>query len=158
MTLYMKQQVFTWGDKFDIYDSNGNVVYFARGEVFSFGKKLHLYGRGETEAAYIEQKLFSFRPKYYVYINNRQVAEVVRQFAMFHHCYTVNGPDWTVEGEFMSHEFHILSCGRNIVNVSKEWFTWGDSYAINIADDSDELLALAVALVVDACIAADSNN
>ena len=32
----------------------------------------------------------------------------------------------------------------------KEWFTWGDCYALDIADSADEMLALAVVLAVDA--------
>ena len=42
MKFYIKQKVFSWGDKFSIYDANGNERYLVQGEVFSFGKKLHL--------------------------------------------------------------------------------------------------------------------
>ncbi len=33
---------------------------------------------------------------------------------------------------------------------SQEWFTWGDCYALDIADSADEMLALAVVLAIDA--------
>ena len=35
--LYMKQRVFSWGDKFAIYDEYGNEKYFVEGHVSSFG-------------------------------------------------------------------------------------------------------------------------
>jgi uncharacterized protein YxjI len=39
--------------------------------------------------------------------------------------------------------------------VSKEWMTWGDSYEISIEDGVDEIDALSVVLVIDACIEAE---
>lgn len=36
------------------------------------------------------------------------------------------------------------------MSISKEWFTWGDCYALDIADSADEMLALAVVLAIDA--------
>ena len=30
--LYMRQRVFSWGDKFEIYDNAGNVKYYVEGE------------------------------------------------------------------------------------------------------------------------------
>ena len=49
MKLYIKQKVFSWGDKFRVYDENYNDRYYVEGEVLSFGKKLHLYSRSETK-------------------------------------------------------------------------------------------------------------
>ena len=42
MKLYIKQRIFTWGDKFSIYDENGNEKYYVEGEILTFGKKLDL--------------------------------------------------------------------------------------------------------------------
>lgn len=36
------------------------------------------------------------------------------------------------------------------MSLSKEWFTWGDCYALDIADPKNETLALAVVLAIDA--------
>ena len=43
MNLYIKQRFFSWGDKFAIYDANGNEKYYVEGEIFTWGKKLHVY-------------------------------------------------------------------------------------------------------------------
>ena len=44
MKLYIKEKVFSWGDKFFVKDESGNDRYVVQGEVFSLGKKL--YERG----------------------------------------------------------------------------------------------------------------
>ena len=158
MNLYMKQKVFSWGDKFNIYDETGGEVYFVRGEVFSLGKKLHIEDLNGRELAFIQQKLISFLPKYYILRNSNQVAEVVKKFTIFKHKYIVNGLDWTVEGNFTGHEFSIKALdGRELASVHKKWLSWGDTYEISIALGEDAVNVLAVVLVIDACIEAENN-
>ncbi len=154
MNLYIKQRIFTWGDKFSVYDENGNERYYVEGEVFTLGKKLHLYDLNGNELAYIEQKLFSLLPKYFVYIGDEEFAEVVKEFTFFHPEYTVNGPGWTVHGDFFDHDYEITDGDSTVAAVSKEWFTLGDAYAISFGSGIDEIAALAVVLVIDACIEA----
>ena len=158
MNLYLKQRVFTWGDKFTVYDGNGGDRYYVEGEVFSWGKKLHVFDLAGNEAAYIEQKLFTFLPKYVIYINGREVAEVVKEFTFFKEEYSVRGTNWTVHGDFFDHEYLVDDGGVPVAEVSKEWFSWGDAYEIRIDDRADEILALSVVLVIDACIEAERNN
>ena len=156
--LYMRQRVFSWGDKFEIYDSAGNVKYYVEGEVFTFGKKLHLYDVAGNELAYIEQKIFTFLPKYFIHMPGRETVEVVKEFTFFKPEYNVYGPDWKVVGDFWDHDYEVCDGKAVVAHVYKEWFTWGDAYAINFGFGADEVMALSVVLVIDACIEAQRNN
>ena len=158
MKLYIKQKVFSWGDKFRIYDENQNDRYYVEGEVFSFGKKLHLYSHSGVEEAFIHQKVLSFLPKYYISQNNIEVAQVIKEFTFFRQEYTVEGPGWTVNGNFLAHDYEITSNGRTIASISKHWFSWGDTYEIDISDDADEVMAICVVLIIDAVIAQSDNS
>lgn len=155
MKLYIKQHIFTWGDQFSIYDEGGNEMFYVEGEVFTFGKKLHLYDITGKELAYIEQKLFSFLPKYHIFREGYEVAEVVKEFTFFKHEYSVNGFGWTVQGDFFDHEYAITDNGEAVAEISKEWFTFGDAYQIDIGEGMDVVDALSVVLVIDACIDAE---
>lgn len=156
MKLYMKQRVFSWGDQFHIVDENGNARYSVQGEVFTFGKKLHIFDYAENEVAFIQQKVFSFLPKYYILRGDAVIAQIIKEFTFFKHVYTVEGLGWTVRGDFFAHDYEVLQGNRTIVRVSKHWFTWGDSYEIDIANGVDEVNALAVVLVIDACLSAQN--
>ena len=156
MKLYIKQKVFTWGDKFTVKDINGNDRYYVEGEVFSWGKKLHVYDMNGNEAAFIQQKVFSFLPRYFVYVGDDQVAEIVKEFSFLFPRYSIEGLGWDIEGRFMAHDYEITQNGRPIVTISKEWMTWGDSYELDIADPKDEIVALAVVLTIDAVMASNS--
>ena len=158
MKLYIKEHIFTFGDKFSVLDSLGNEKYFVEGEVFTWGKKLHVYDRQGREVAYIEQELFTFMPCYHVYVGGRDIAQVRKEFTFFLPKYHVDGLDWDVDGEFFAHEYQISKNGRNIVTIEKEWMTWGDCYELNIADSADEIVALAVVLTIDCVVEQQNNN
>lgn len=158
MKLYIKQKIFTWGDRFSVYDADGGERYFVEGEVFTFGKKLHLSDASGAELAYIEQELFHFLPRYTVYRDGTAFAEVVKEFTFFHSEYTVEGPGWSVTGDFWNHEYEIRAGDIVLASVSKEWFTLGDAYEISLAEGTDTVAALAVVLVIDACIEAQQRR
>ena len=157
MNLYIKQKVFSWNDKFFIFDEHGNERFYVEGEVFSFGKKLRIYDLAGIELAYIEQKIWSFLPKYNIYRGGEHLCTVVKSFTFFRNEYVIEELGWRVDGDFMDHDYFISDGEREIVSVCKEWFTWGDTYAVSIDDDADVVAALATVIVIDACIEAQNN-
>ena len=149
MKLYIKEKVFSLGDKFTVKDAYGEDKYIVEGEVFTFGKKLHVYDRSGREVAFIKQEVWSFLPRYYVFCGDRQIAEIKKEFTFLFPRYTIEGLGWEIDGSFMAHDYQITKQGRKIVTISKEWMTWGDSYELDIADPADELVALAVVISID---------
>lgn len=158
MNLYIKQKLFSWGDKFSVYDRDGNEKYFVKGEVFSLGKRLHVFNTAGNEVCYIQQKIFTFLPKFVIYVNGSEAATITKEFALFRHVYSVDGPGWSIEGDIFEHDYTI-TCGENVIaSVAKKWFTLGDAFEIDISYPNDELTALATVLVIDACIDSSNNN
>ncbi len=155
MKLYIKQKVFSWVDRFAVMDEAGQDKYFVEGE-FSFAKKLHVYDAAGTERAFIQQKMFSFHPRYFVFVNGAQVAEIVKEFSFLRPKYSIEGMGWDISGDFWAHDYEIIQSGRAIVNIHKQWMTWGDCYEVDIADESDEITALSVVLAIDCVMAAQA--
>ena len=158
MKLYIKEKVFSWGDKFTVWDAYGNEKYYVEGEVFSFGRKLHVYDLQDREVAFIRQEVWTWLPKYHVFVGGNQVATVRREFSWFTPRYTVDGLGWDVEGNFWQHDYDVTQNGRSVVSINKEWMTWGDSYELDIAPGADELVALAVVLTIDCVVEQQNNN
>lgn len=158
MKLYIKEKVFSWNEQFTVKDENGWDKYFVEGEFLSFGKKLHLNNIHGEEVAFIQQKLFTWMPRFTVSVRGREIAEIRKEFTLFFERYVIDGLGWEIEGSVWEHEYEIRKNGRTIVTISKEWFTWGDSYELNILDPADEIVALAVVLTIDCVREAASNN
>ena len=156
MKLYIKEKVFSWGDKFTVKDEHGYDKYVVEGEVFTWGKKLHIYDMTGREVAFIKQEVWSFLPRYYVFCGGQQVAEIKKEFTFLFPKYSIEGLGWEIDGSFLAHEYEITQRGRSIVTISKEWMTWGDSYELNIANPADEILALAVVVTIDCVMESNS--
>ncbi len=150
MKLNIKQKVFSWKDKFAVKDEAGLDKYYVEGEFFSLGKKLHIKDMDGKEVAFIHQKVMSLMPRYFVFKGEEQVAEIVKKFTLFKQAYVVNGPNWKVEGNFNAHMYRVFDEDNPVINIEKAWFSWGDSYLLDIDDQVDEVLGLAVVLAIDA--------
>ena len=152
MKLYMKQKVFSWTDRFTIKDEEGQDRYFVEGEFLTLSKKLHIFDGSHHEVAFIRQKLLSLLPRYFVEIDGQEVCQIVKRFTLFTPKYELEGIGWNVQGDFWAHEYSVYDGGKTIMHLSKHWFTWGDSYELDIADPKDELLCLSIVLAIDAVI------
>jgi len=157
--LYIKQRVFSWRDRFFVKDEAGYDRYAAEGELFTWGKKLHIYDASGAEVAFVWQKVMSFLPRFFVEINGREVCEIVKEFTFFRHSYRISGMPWHLNGDFLAHEYSLDdSSGRQVMWMSKKWFTWGDSYELDIPDVRNELLCLCIALAVDCAMALQESH
>ena len=153
MRYVMKQKLFAFGDDFMIKDANGQDVYFVDGRAFSIGDQLSFKDLRGNELAFIKQKIFNWGPTYEIHRGGTVVAVVKRHvFALLHHRFTVDVPgpdDLEAEGDFLDHEYAFTRAGRAVATVSKKWFSWTDTYGVDVADGEDDILILASAVVVD---------
>jgi uncharacterized protein YxjI len=82
-------------------------------------------------------------------INGREVLTIKREFTFFKARYTIEGAGVEVLGNWWDMDFQILQNGKIIGKVSKEWFTWGDSYKVQIIDEQMETLIIAIVVAID---------
>ncbi len=151
----LNQDWFSFGDDYTIRDAAGNDAYIVDGRAFSFGNKLSFEDPGGRELAFIAQKLLSWGPTYEISRGDQVVAVVKKTLFTFFRCeFTVDVPgpdDLVAEGDFWEHEYAFTRHGRSVATVSKRWFSWTDTYGIDVAPGEDEVLILASAVVIDLC-------
>jgi uncharacterized protein YxjI len=153
MRYVLRQKLLAFGDDFRIRDAEGRDVYLVDGKAFSIGDQLSFRDLAGRELASIRQKVLSWGPTYEIRRDGALVAVVKKKlFALFHHRFTVDVPgpdDLEAEGDFLDHEYTFRRGNRTVATVSKRWFSWTDTYGIEIADGEDPVLILASAVVVD---------
>lgn len=155
---YIKQKVFSWNDQFTVKDENGKNIYSVEGALFSFGKKLTVYDVEEVEVLYIEQEIWNFLPTYTLSVQGQEVAQIKKELSFLKPKYTINGPGWHVEGSVWQHRYQMIEGTKVMAEVEKEWFTWGDSYALTVHDEEAALLALGIMIVIDCVIASQESS
>lgn len=151
MQYMIRQKIFSLGDKFTIRDENERDAFLVKSQLLSFGKKLRIFDLNENEVCYIEQQLFKFMPQYNIYINGEMIANVKKRFALFKNDFEIlsDNANYYVEGEFLAHEFRIFNDRKLIGQVSKKFFSFTDTYGVQVDDDEDQVLVLSLAIVID---------
>lgn len=153
MRFVLKQKFWSLGEDFVIKDDQENDRYVVDGAVFSFGDKLSIRDMAGNEVAFISQRLLSWGPSYEIHRPGHGTTEVSKEHFTFFYCkFAVDGPgdeDYEASGDFLDHEYGFKRGGDTVATVTKRWFTFTDSYGIEIADSEDPVLLLATAVVID---------
>lgn len=156
MKLLIKQRVFAWGDTYDVYDEAGIAKYFVKAEIFTLGHQIHVYDSAQHEVGMISQEIFTFLPKFGIEVNGQHRGMIRKEFSFFTPRYNIDYKGWQCEGDFLGWDYDILCGSALVAHISKEFFHWGDTYAIDIARPEDELDVMMLCIAIDA--ANCSNN
>ena len=151
-TFYLKQKVWTLGDHFNIVDEYGNPRFTVQGRLFALGDQLRISDIYGDELAFIKQELLILKKQYQVFRNQRLWARVLKKITLFKDKYIidVHGPDdYIISGDFTDHFYTFSRKGKPVAFITKKWFSWGDSYRIEIDPKEDDVLILTAAIVID---------
>ena len=158
--LYLKQKVFSFGEKYNVFDENQNVVYHIKGKVFSIKNKLDMF-KGEELIFHFERKLFRFLPEYTIFTPEGEVlATIKRNFTFFRGKLTIHSKygEMELNGQIWQRDFTLTKDGRDVMSIHKKWLSWGDSYEISINDDAQEAFYVAIVILIDAIFHQNSGN
>ena len=154
MKYIIKQKIFSFGDSFIIKDEMENDRFEVRGKVFALGDKLRIFDMMGNEIVYIEQKLFKFLPEYNIYLNGQHAAIVKKEFTFFSNKFNIDSSmgHYTVDGDFLGLDFNILKDSYSVAYVSKKFFSFSDTYGVDVSDQENHAFILALVIVIDQVI------
>lgn len=152
--LYIKQKVFSLSGKFTVKNQQEKDVYYVEGSFMQIPKTFSIMNTRREEVALITKKVFSFLPKFFVEVNGREVLTIQKEFSFFKARYTIDAADIEVRGNWWDMDFQVLQHGVVIGQVKQEWFTWGDSYKVQIMNEEMETIMIAIVVAID-CVKAD---
>ena len=161
MRYVMKQKLWSLGSDYTVNDEGGQPRFFIDGKAWSFGDSLSFQDMAGNELARIEQKLLAWGPTYELYDGGGRLHAVVKEhlWTMFNYRFTVDvgadGPtpnDLEIQGNFTAHEYIFLRGNQPVAHVSEKWFTFADTYGVDVAADQDPVLILACTVIVDLCV------
>ena len=81
--LYIKQKLFSIGEKFTVYDEHERPQYHVQGSFMQIPKSFKILNQREEEIATITKKIFSWLPKFYVDIRNNPQIIIDKELTFF---------------------------------------------------------------------------
>ena len=150
----IRQNLISIGDDFWIENAEGKRVFKVDGKVLRIRKTLVFEDAKGRKLAQIQERLLAIRDTMAIEdANGDQIATVKKALiAPLRDRWSVNvknGPDLDVQGNIFDHEYAVTQGRNQIAQVSKQWFTFTDTYGVEIASGQNEILILAVAIAID---------
>lgn len=152
--LYIKQQVFSIGEKFTVMDEDQRPCYFVKGSFMKIPKTFRIEDEKGNEISLITKKVISLLPKFFVEMNGKEAIEISKQLSFFKAKYSISAEDISVDGNWWDMDFEVSQKGRKVAEINKRWISWGDTYEITILNEALEELIISLVIAID-CVKAD---
>ena len=155
--LLINQKLFTWRDRFQVYDNAQNVKYSVEGEFTSIKHHLHIYNAAGKEIAFVKEKLLSLRPSaileehpvnFELEIGGRKIGQLRSKWSIGKRKYALDN-GWEITGNVIGWKYRITFRGKTIATICMKPLYWGDTYLITFPEDENELLILLIVLAID---------
>lgn len=149
-TLYIEQKIFKIEDHYPVYDENQTVRYRVDQQLKVLGFHVDVSDGDGNFLFKIERGAFQFIPHFIVTFSDGTSIGLKSKFAFFRKVIEVewDGPEIRLDGTFSDHQFTITKGGQPLAEISKVW-TWADCFQIEVYDEAEEELALALMIAVD---------
>ncbi|HSG93086.1 MAG TPA: LURP-one-related family protein, partial [Methylotenera sp.] len=135
MKYRIKQKIFSLTDSFDIEDADGNIAFHAKGKLFSLSSSQTLFDANDTELLKIKRKYLTLLPACRLLNSDGSEWLIRKKFWPFWTSrFSISTPQGMLEmtGNFWQHEYEISQQGQVLASVSKKWFSWSDSYGVDV--------------------------
>lgn len=150
----VRQRMLAIGDDFWIEDETGARVFKVDGRALRIRKLLIFQDAQGQELCRIQERMLRVRDTMVIEGPGGETLATVRKALItpIRDRWTVrvgDGPDLDVQGNVLHHEYTITEGGRKIAEVSKKWFRLRDAYGVAIEPGQNDVLILAVTVVID---------
>jgi uncharacterized protein YxjI len=149
----MRQRLFAIGEDYDIRDDRGRVAFHVDGKVLRIRETFVIQDTQGNEVATVKQKLLALRETMTVERDGELLASVRKALIrLLRDKFVIDlkeGEDMVATGGFWEHDYTIRRGNQTVATVSKRWFTFRDTYGIEIEPGEDIGLMLAIAVIID---------
>ncbi len=148
----MHEKMISIGDDYWIEDSSGARVFKVDGKAARIRDTWKLKDTDGNVVAEIQERKLTIRDAIKIDIPLGHSATVKKALVGIRERFHVEvdgGEDLKVHGNIVDHEYEIERDGHKVAEISKKWFRVRDTYGVEIFDDKETVLILAITVAVD---------
>lgn len=153
---YIKQKIFAITDRYKVYDESQSVLYHIESKFLSITHKMNFYRTKDSMHLYtLRRQLFTLLPKYFISTpDDKDIATVVKKLTFLNHRLEISSElgNFTMEGNFLAHDFSVNHNGTTVLDFHKKWISFGDVYEITIYNEEMIEFLLALVILIDDCL------
>ena len=148
------QKLFSIGDDFWIENHNGKKVFKVDGKALRLRETLIFEDTKGNKLCQIQERRLPIKETMAIDGPDGKEMAVIKKALItpLRDKWDVkvkDGPDLDVQGDFLDHEYSIKQGWNKVAEVSKKWFHLADTYGVEIDPGQNDILILAIAVVID---------
>lgn len=147
MRFVIKQKIVSIAGKYFIKDESGNDVFLVKGNL-ALPRKYRVYDMQKNEVVRIKKRMFRLLARFDFYKGDTKVCYAKRKFSLKPK-YEFHGLDVRIEGSFFAYNYKVIRDGQEIASVFKNVTFVRDSYVVDVYDEKNIPLVLAIAVMFD---------
>jgi uncharacterized protein YxjI len=149
----MREKMFAIGDDFWVEINGGEKAFKVNGKALRIRDTLVLESPTGEELYTIQEKKVRVRDTMEIEQNGKTVATIKKALVSpLRDRYSIDvegGDDLEAKGNIVDHEYKIERDGDTVAEVSKRWFRVRDKYGIEIEEEQNDALIVALAVCID---------
>jgi uncharacterized protein YxjI len=156
MRYHMKERAWSLPEDFIVRDDGGSAVFEIRGAFVNIDDDLVLIDSStsqELARVHIRQNMPSLTLRYEIHRNGQLWARMHDRFRLFHEDFKIEtgtGSAMRVKGDTWRWNFSIIDeTGHQLAHIDRQYSMFPDCYAIEVAENVDEVAMLALVIVID---------
>lgn len=158
MKLIVKEKFISMHRKFYVKNENDENVFEISSKPISIGFKTTIKDLKGEKKAYIEEEVLHLMSHYKIYIGDKFICKIAKKFKILKNDYSItNG--YKVNGDFFSLNFSIYNDkNEEIGRIKRKFFAITDKYEIDIPNDKDKMIVLAIVVAISNDVNREQEN
>lgn len=149
----LRQIIFAIGHDMWVMDEQDQKVYLIDNKTLAIRKTYIMYDMQHKEVLKIQSQPFHLHKTITIAHEGREIAKVQKAWlTVFRDRWNIQIPDaedLVAQGDLLDHEYSITRNDQSVAHVSKKWFTIRESYGVEVFDEAQAPLMIAIAVAID---------
>lgn len=149
VSLTMHQKIKLGLEEYEV--SSGNTVkYKAKKKLLAAGADFDIFDAAGNKIGLVDQKVMNMVKTFELTLNGQKCGSVKKKFPALTKDMNYDERGWKLDGDALGMSFKFTDAAKNVyATVKKKVLAVGDTYEITVTNDEDELLVVALTVVID---------
>ncbi len=134
MRLFLKKQIYTHGNNFEVVNEEDTIVYTAKGDIFSEEVRLTLYDAYGKELVYLSELKNKSKPTFEISLNGSITGVLTKENTWKSKSYVVDSSkgNFAVTQDFSGSDYSISFNGSPFGSIKKDLSSWRDVHVLTL--------------------------
>lgn len=149
VSLVMHQKVKLGLEEYEVKEGD-TVKYKAKKKLLAAGADFDIFDAMGNKIGLVDQKVLNMVKTFDITLNGQKCGTVKKKFPALTKDMNYDERGWKLDGDALGVNFRFTDAAKNVyATVKKKVFAIGDTYEIVVANPADELIVVALTIILD---------